>query len=128
LERRPGGNRFGGYVIQAQAISVESDQLADAFSQEILVKTPLIAASEGEIKLSAQREGAEFSKIILSSSTSSARRAPLLSDGQVRRLAMDVRAKVLTHASAIDATARKVAVTIYPRRTTFDIDVTITYR
>src|SRR3954468_24920594 len=83
----------GGYVTATQVISVLSERLAEAFSQEILVKTDLLASSEGEIELSSHRDGGDFGRIMLSVSTSSARQEPRYAAADIRRLAMDVRAK-----------------------------------
>ena len=118
----------GGHVVGTQAISAESAALAEAFSRELYVKTDLLAAAEGEIELSAYREDGKFGGIVLTTSTSSARCEPRFSTVQIRRLAMDVRAKVAARASAINESTRQVSVTIYPRQKTFDIDVAVIYR
>jgi hypothetical protein len=111
-----------------QVISSESEQLADAFSQEILVKSDLVCTAEGEITLSAHRTDSGFGRVVLNTSTSSARRELRSDSANVRRLAADVRAKIQARAVSIDAATRKVTVTIHQRRAGYDIVVTISYR
>jgi hypothetical protein len=115
-------------VIATQVISSECEQLADAFSQEILVKADLVSTSEGEITLSSHRMDGKFGRIVLNTSTSSARRELRVDRANIRQLAAGVRAKIQARASGIDSAARKVTVAIHPRRQGYDIEVIISYR
>ena len=118
---------IGGHVTAIQVTSVESERLADAFSREILVKIDLLAASEGKIELTAHREAGEFQRILLCTSTSSARRTSRCTPGDIRRLAMDVKAKVLAHAWKIDSATSKVTVAIHPRGGGYEIEVMVVF-
>lgn len=115
-------------MVETQVATVESQRLADAFGQEIQVKAELIAASEGQIELTAHRESSGFERIVVNTSTSSARRQPRFTAAQIRRLAMDVRAAILAHSFSISDSARKVTVTIHARHAGFSIDVVVSYR
>lgn len=119
---------FGGHVNTAQAIRAEIESLADAASQEILVKIDQIMAAESEIRLWACRDGNGFGRFVLNTSTSSDRRQQSPSSARIRQLAAEVKAKILARSSSIDSAARKVTVTIRPQGERIDIGISVDYR
>ena len=119
---------FGGYVIETQVIPGEVERLASAFSDEIVTRIDFIAASEGGLELSSYRVGGGFGPVRLNASISSGGGEPRFAEGQIRRMAVDTRAKVLARGASIDSSTRKVIVTIHPHRAGFEIDVTVSYR
>jgi hypothetical protein len=127
MRRRRDGERYGGFVIETQVVTEESQRLVDAFRQELIVKADLIAASEGKIELTAHREGGRFERVLVSTSSSSARRGSRRTTVDIRRLAEDVRAKVQTNAWKIDSATSKVVVAIHPHHKTFEIQVMVSF-
>ena len=117
-------------MVETQVATVDSGRFVDALGQELLVKADQVIASEGKIELTAYCDKGQIQRILLSTTTSSARRAARLTVADVRRLASDVQAKVRARLAKIDWTTRRVIVTLYPmpNGAGFEIEVSITDR